>query len=648
MAHPFVTVIVPVRNEEKFLEATLRPLLSQSYPVDRYEVIVADGESEDRTASIVRRLQADHSNLRLIDNPRRLSSAARNFAVKQGRGDFFLIVDGHCEIRNPDYLRHMVEVFEWHAVESVGRPQPLDVTGATPLQRAIALARSSRLGHNPASFIYSSKGAFVPPQSVAVAYRRDVFDRIGYFDECFDACEDVEFNTRLAAAGGRCYFAPALAVHYHPRSSLPRLVRQMYRYGRGRARLSFKHLRTLSIPPLVPAAFLLLVTAMTVAGLFLPAAVPAVLAVLLIYAATLVATSIVEAARNRAPELAPLMPPVFASIHLGAGLGVLAEFGSRLMPSLRGGPNGERAATAFSSVARDDHASRHHEAALNALTFDVEEYFQVNGFAGAVDPALWGLYEPRAERSTDELLAVLNAANVRATFFVLGWLARRRPGLVRRIAAAGHEVASHGYWHQLVTTRSRDQFRADVRAAKAVLEDALGGPVTGYRAPSFSISPSCDWAFGVLVEEGYRFDSSVATGRRHSCGHLAFDGKPFVIRTSSGSLREFPMPAGRLLSRSVPVGGGGYFRLMPYRLTRRSLRRLNAYGTPACVYLHPWEIDGDQPRLTVPVSKAFRHRVNLHRTLPRLERLLRDFRFDTVSAAMAMHLDAAEGDRKAA
>jgi polysaccharide deacetylase family protein (PEP-CTERM system associated) len=285
---------------------------------------------------------------------------------------------------------------------------------------------------------------------------------------------------------------------------------------------------------------------------------------------------------------------------------------------------------------------------LNALTFDVEEYFQVTGFAGAVDPALWDLYEPRAERSTDELLGVLDAANVRATFFVLGWLAKRRPALVHRIAAAGHEVASHGYWHQLVTTQTRDQFRADVRAARTVLEDAIGRPVTGYRAPSFSIGPACDWAFELLVQEGYRFDSSVATGRRHSCGHLAIDGKPFVIRTPSGSLHEFPLPAGRLLGRSVPVGGGGYFRLMPYRMTRRSLQRLNDDEVPACVYLHPWEIDPDQPRLTVPFSKAFRHRVNLVRTRPRLEWLLREFRFDTVSAAMELHLGTAELGRKAA
>jgi polysaccharide deacetylase family protein (PEP-CTERM system associated) len=540
----------------------------------------------------------------------------------------------------------MVGVFERHGVESVGRPQPLDVTGATPLQRAIALARSSRLGHNPGSFIYSSEGGFVPPQSVAVAYRREVFDRIGCFDERFDACEDVEFNTRLAASGGRCYLAPELAVHYHPRARLPGLVRQMYRYGRGRARLLFKHPQTFSVPPLVPAAFVLTIAVLLAVGLFAPATLTAFLGLLLIYGSVLLAGSITVAARGNSPELAPLMPPVFASIHLGAGLGVLAELGIRIADQLTSLSRKPLKSTA--GVSEFGGASLLDDACVNALTFDIEEYFQVTGFAGAIEPGHWNLYEPRAERSTDDLLAILNAAKVRATFFVLGWLAKRRPDLVRRIAAAGHEVASHGYWHQLVTTQSREQFRADVRAAKVIVEDAIGRPVLGYRAPSFSIGPTCDWAFEVLVEEGYAFDSSVATGRRDSCTGLTAEGRPFVIETPAGPLQEFPLPAVRMLGRTVPVGGGGYFRLMPYGLTRRALRRLNVTRIPICVYLHPWEFDPGQPRLSAPFAKSFRHRVNLQVTRPRFLRLLRDFHFDTMSAVMARSPACTAGGLKAA
>jgi GT2 family glycosyltransferase len=268
---PFVTVIVPVRNEERFLEATLRALLCQRYAPERFEVIVADGQSQDDTVGVVRRLQGEFANLRLVYNPRRLSSAARNLGVRHARGDYVLVVDGHCELRTPDYLRRLVAVFERWGVESVGRPQPLDVTGASRLQRAIALARASRLGHNPGSFIYAGAGGFVPPQSVAVAYRRDVFGRVGAFDESFDACEDVEFNHRLHAAGGRCYFAPQLAVHYHPRANLGGLVYQMLRYGRGRARLLLKHPNTLSVPMLVPALFLMTLAGSFALGLVSPA-----------------------------------------------------------------------------------------------------------------------------------------------------------------------------------------------------------------------------------------------------------------------------------------------------------------------------------------------------------------------------------------
>jgi polysaccharide deacetylase family protein (PEP-CTERM system associated) len=642
MTTPFVTVVVPVRNEEKFLEATLQSLLVQNYPSDRYEIIVADGQSEDGTVAVVERLQVEHSNLRLLFNPRRLSSAARNLGIRLGRGEYILVVDGHCEIRNPDYLRQMVEVFERHGVESVGRPQPLDVTGASAVQRAIALARSSRLGHNPGSFIYSAEGGLVPPQSVAIAYRRDVFERIGYFDELFDACEDVEFNTRLDAAGGKCFFDPRLEIKYHPRASLRGLLTQMLRYGRGRARLLLKHPQTLSVPPLVPAAFLAALAASFALGLIAPPFATLFCVIVLTYAAAIMTAAVLLAARGETPELAPILPAVYTSIHVGAGSGVLAELGPAVV---------RRGFDRLAKVARrailpafvsprgaakraDERLAAPHGATVNALTFDIEEYFQVTGFAGQVRPAHWDLYEPRAERSTEQLLEMLAAANVRATFFILGWIARRCPGLVRRIAAAGHEVASHGYWHQLVTTQGPAEFRADVRAAKTVLEDALGRPVVGYRAPSFSITPERDWAFTILVEEGYRFDSSVAAGRRDSCGHLSADGRPFVIDTPAGQLREHPVPAARCLGRGVPIGGG-YFRLLPYAVTRWAMRRLNAAGIPACVYLHPWETDPEQPQLRVPLMKGFRHRVNLHRTQPRLEQLLRDFRFSAISAISA-------------
>jgi polysaccharide deacetylase family protein (PEP-CTERM system associated) len=271
---------------------------------------------------------------------------------------------------------------------------------------------------------------------------------------------------------------------------------------------------------------------------------------------------------------------------------------------------------------------------LNALTIDVEDYFQVTGFAARVHPSTWNHYELRVERSTGIILQRLADAELRATFFVLGWIAKQCPRLVRSIERAGHEIASHGFWHRLVTSISPVEFRADVRESKNLLEDILGKPVIAYRAPSFSIAPDRTWAFEILVEEGYTIDSSIAVGRRSSCGHLAGDGVPFDLSTPSGELREYPLPTARMLGRQIPVGGGGYFRLWPYGWTRRALASINAAGRPFAVYLHPWEFDPDQPRIPASWGRRFKHYVNLRATEPRFVRLLSDFSFGTLTASM--------------
>jgi succinoglycan biosynthesis protein ExoA len=327
MPLPFVTVVVPVRNEERFLETTLRALQRQRYAPDRFEVLVVDGQSEDGTVAVVRRLQAEFANLRLFYNPKRLSSAARNIGVRHAQGEYVVVVDGHCELHNRDYLRQLVNVFERREVECVGRPQPLDVTAATPLQRAIALARGSRLGHNPGSHIYSDEGGYVAPQSVAVAYRRAVFGRVGAFDEAFDACEDVEFNHRIARAGMRCYLAPELTVRYHPRNTLAGLCYQMLRYGRGRARLLLKHPDTFAVAPLVPALFLLTLVASFALGLVAPPFAGLFCVTALVYSGTVAVEALLLGVRGRMPQLTPLLPVVFLSIHVGAGWGVLRELG---------------------------------------------------------------------------------------------------------------------------------------------------------------------------------------------------------------------------------------------------------------------------------------------------------------------------------
>ena len=327
---PMISVIVPVRNEERHIESTLNQLLAQDYP--RFEVLVADGESTDSTRVRVRRMARDHANLRLLGNPGRLSSAGRNAALAAARGEIVLIVDGHCDVSDRQYLKHLAEAFARSGADCIGRPQPLDVSRATSLQRAIAVARASRLGHNPSSFIYSSREGFVSPLSVAVAYRRSVFDAVGVFDDRFDACEDVEFNHRVERAGLRCFFTPRVAVRYHPRASLGGLFRQMARYGRGRVRLVRKHPETFSTPCFLPAAFLLGVAAGPLLTWHSVALGIVYLCVLGLYALTLLTASALLSLRAGDLRLLPWLPLVFAAIHFGAGYGAWREL---LMPGAR-------------------------------------------------------------------------------------------------------------------------------------------------------------------------------------------------------------------------------------------------------------------------------------------------------------------------
>jgi polysaccharide deacetylase family protein (PEP-CTERM system associated) len=237
-------------------------------------------------------------------------------------------------------------------------------------------------------------------------------------------------------------------------------------------------------------------------------------------------------------------------------------------------------------------------------------------------------------RNTHRLLEFFHRHGVTGTFFILGWVAERFPSLVREIASCGHELASHGFHHQLAYTLTADQFRADVKRAKAVIEDAGGRPVRGYRAPSFSIVQSNLWALDVLIDEGYTYDASIFPIHHDRYGIPDAPRLPHLIERGAGTIVEVPASATRVGPVNVPVAGGGYFRLLPYAFTRWGITRLNAAGECAIFYIHPWEIDPDQPRLPLSRLSARRHYSNLHETLTRLEWLVRDFAFDTVLATL--------------
>ena len=262
------------------------------------------------------------------------------------------------------------------------------------------------------------------------------------------------------------------------------------------------------------------------------------------------------------------------------------------------------------------------------MTIDVEDYFHVSAFDGVVPRSQWPQFESRVCRNTGRVLAILDDAGVTGTFFVLGWVAERHPSLVRRIAAAGHEIASHGYAHRLVYDQSPKAFREDVVRAKHLLEDIAGVPVDGFRAPSYSITPRSLWAFDVLIDAGYRYDSSVFPIHHDRYGIPVSSRQTYRIDRPGGSLIEVPASASRWCGMNLPVGGGGYFRLLPYAWTHWGLKRINTVEKRGAVfYLHPWELDDAQPRLPAGVLTGVRHYYNLDKTELRLRRLLEDFTF---------------------
>ena len=273
---------------------------------------------------------------------------------------------------------------------------------------------------------------------------------------------------------------------------------------------------------------------------------------------------------------------------------------------------------------------------VNAMSIDVEDYFHVSVFDGIVPRSQWGTMESRVVRNTERLLDLFDEFEVHSTFFVLGWVAERFPQLVRDIADRGHEIASHGFHHQLIYLLTPDQFREDVRRAKATIEEAAGCTVRGYRAPSFSIVRDSLWALDVLIEEGHSYDASVFPIHHDRYGIPDASRRAHVIERQSGSIVEVPASTVRFGGANWPIAGGGYFRLLPYQWTKSGIARVNAVDAePVVFYIHPWEIDPEQPRLPVSRLTRWRHYRGLDQTAARFDQLMKDFRFDTVTASLA-------------
>jgi polysaccharide deacetylase family protein (PEP-CTERM system associated) len=273
---------------------------------------------------------------------------------------------------------------------------------------------------------------------------------------------------------------------------------------------------------------------------------------------------------------------------------------------------------------------------MNAMTVDVEDFFQVSAFEGHVRREQWDGFESRVCRNTERLLEIFSESGVHGTFFVLGWIAERFPHLVRRIADAGHEIASHGYAHRLVYDTTPAEFAEDLRRARGAIEAACSVPVLGYRAPSYSITRESIWALDVLLAEGFVYDASIFPIHHDRYGIPDGPRHPHAIRRPLGTLWELPGTTVRCAGQNLPTAGGGYFRLLPFAWTRWGIRHVNVTeGQPAIFYLHPWEIDPDQPRISASRLSRFRHYRNLTKTEPRLRRLLSEFRFGTALSVLS-------------
>lgn len=269
------------------------------------------------------------------------------------------------------------------------------------------------------------------------------------------------------------------------------------------------------------------------------------------------------------------------------------------------------------------------------FTVDVEEYFQVSAFEPYVSRSEWDGFESRVAYGVDRLLDLLSRFETHGTFFVLGWIAERHRSVVESISRAGHEVASHGWGHHRVMTMTPDEFRESVRRSKSLLEDITGKAVVGFRAPSFSIVPGCEWALDILIDEGYRYDSSLFPIRRSGYGYPGGQRDPHWIERPRGRLAEVPPATLRIGGVNLPAAGGAYLRLLPAGLSRMAIRNCQRRGVPATIYVHPWEVDPDQPRLDVGWLTRIRHYGGINHTADRLRRLLAEFRFQPMCHTVA-------------
>ncbi len=321
---PLITIVIPIKNEARFIESTIKRIQQQDYPPDRLEIIIACGQSEDNSSVIVRRLASEDSRIRLFDNFVGKASGGRNLGIRNAQGEIILFIDGHTYIKDRELLKNTVRLMEEKKVTVLSRPQYLEPPDNNVFQQAVALARKSLIGHGLDSTIYTDKEIFVAPTSSGATYRKELFEQFGYYDESFDACEDVEFNYRLTKAGIKSFTSMKMAVYYYPRESLGALFHQMKRYGIGRFRLAKKHPGTMGLGSLIPVLFTAGMPLLFLLGFVVKPVMTLFLTLSLLYLLIILAASLLISVRHGFRFLA-LLPAIFFTIHTGLGWGFLVE-----------------------------------------------------------------------------------------------------------------------------------------------------------------------------------------------------------------------------------------------------------------------------------------------------------------------------------
>jgi len=664
---PFISVVIPVRNEEKHVGQVLRDLANQDYPSDRYEILVVDGNSTDNTASVVEEIGKSASvRIQLLSNPRQLSSAGRNVGVRASSGELIVFIDGHCHVPGTLLLRDTAQLFQTTGSDCLCRPQPLSAPGNNWFQQVVADVRASLIGHGSDSTIFAVDAeGFINPTSSGASYRRKVFDQIGFYDERLDACEDVEFNYRVFRAGLRSFTSPKIQVQYSPRNTLSGLWKQMVRYGKGRRRFVGIHPEAFSVSQTIPAIFLLWLLFGGLAALTSTFFAKIYLSTVAIYAGIVLLSSLWLGMRCSWRHIFTA-PAVYLTIHLGLGFGYLSEsirslrmrFPSQRSLAVKGVATGgsstearvagasqapihsepELAAKVSSRVSAElDEPLPRHSAVCqsdgttqtHAFSVDVEDYFHTEAMSSVVSRERWDEMPSKVENNTRRLFELLAKHDVCGTFFFLGWVAERYPNLVRDAVRLGHEVGCHSFWHRPVFRLSPEEFRADTLKAKQSIEDVGGVRVRGYRAPSFSMVPGTEWAIEILADLGFDYDSSVHPIRHDLYDNASASRGPH--RIGDRAILELPIATTRVGSTNLPIGGGGYLRILPYAYTHWGLTRFSRIeAQPAVFYLHPWEIDPQQPRLRAPAKSRFRQYTGLTTTESKLITLLKEFRFAAI------------------